>query len=75
MIEGELLRIEMFPAFPTTEPRGVGGGGMIEGVELLLVEIVELPVVSVSTFKVISPAGAVPLVSALIWEPFARLTV
>ena len=41
----------------------------------LLLEIVEFFAVSVFTLTAMLPAGAAPLVSALIWEPFARLTV
>src|SRR5215831_16549141 len=41
---------------------------------VLLLEIVELPTVSVPTLKLMPPAGAAPLVPAVIRASFVRLT-
>ena len=54
----------MLPAFPVAKSGGKSKGA-------LLLDIVELAAVSVSTFKVIPPAGAAPLVSALMPTPLS----
>ena len=44
-------------------------------VTALLLESVALLAVNVPTFKVMSPAGACPLVLAVTWLPLVKLTV